>query len=302
MFPFYTAGLFFIGIRYSSKLSKLFGDRAVPTLATLLFLSYTKLLRTIITSLELARLTNYPSNSALYVWSIDGTLDYGRFPHITLLLMAIACLIILWLPYTMLLFLMQWLRRILNTKTSKWITKCKPVIDAYFAPLKDKHHYWFGWLLLSRGILLLISSLTANINPAVSLFLLLGMVTLFLCYMNYMQVYKKKSVLILESAFLINLIILTGGATYYNDTESSENIVLIYVSIAIAFIKFCGIIIWSAVSVMTFPKCTQRWTNVMACNNLAVADEGTKGGETIIKVTDFSQYRDSIQPCPPKSS
>ena len=36
-------------------------------------------------------------------------------------------------------------------------------------PLKDKHHYWFRVLLLSRGILLLISSLIANINPAVSL-------------------------------------------------------------------------------------------------------------------------------------
>ena len=41
IFPFYTAGLFLIGLRFSSKLSKLFGDRSVPTLATLLFLSYT---------------------------------------------------------------------------------------------------------------------------------------------------------------------------------------------------------------------------------------------------------------------
>ena len=44
LFPFYTAGLFIIGLRYSSKLSKLFGNRSVPTLATLLFLSYAKLL------------------------------------------------------------------------------------------------------------------------------------------------------------------------------------------------------------------------------------------------------------------
>ena len=43
LFPFYTAGLFFIGLRYFSKLAKLFGSRSVPTLATLLFLSYTKL-------------------------------------------------------------------------------------------------------------------------------------------------------------------------------------------------------------------------------------------------------------------
>ena len=159
VFPFYTAGLFIIGLRYSSNLSKLFGGRSVPTLATLLFLSYTKLLRTIITSLELAHLTNCPSNLTQYVWSIDGRLGYGHFPHITLLLAAIASLLFLWLPYTMLLFLMQWMRRTSYSKPSKWITKYKPVIDAYFAPLKDQHHYWFGVLLLMRGVLLLISSL-----------------------------------------------------------------------------------------------------------------------------------------------
>ena len=261
-------------------LSKLFGSRSVPTLATLLFLSYTKLLRTIITSLELARLTNYPNTSSQYVWSIDGTLDYGQFPHITLLLMAIACLLILWLPYTMLLFLMQWLRRIPNYRISKWITRYKPVIDAYFAPLKDKHHYWFGVLLLSRGILLLISSLTANINPAVSLFLLHGGAILLLCYMNYIQVYRRKSVLILESAFLINLIVLTGGAMYYYDRENSEKVVLIGLSIGITFIKFCGIVIWSIVQL--FPRCRrcQRQNNIPYEN----IDEDTQlfqGRETI---------------------
>ena len=292
LFPFYTAGLFFLGLRYSSKLSKLFGNRSVPTLATLLFLSYTKLLRTIITSLELAHLTNYPGNLSQYVWTIDGNLKYGQFPHITLLLMAIACLLILWLPYTMLLFLMQWLRRVPNYRISKWITRYKPVIDAYFAPLKDKHHYWFGVLLLSRGILLLVSSLTANIYPAISLFLLLAMATLLLCYTNHMQVYKRKSVLILESAFLINLIILTGGTMYYNNVKSSEKVALIYSSIGIAFIKFCGIVIWSIVQL--FPHCTRcQMTNNVPYGNI---DESTQISHDQRRETlqDSDQLRDSI--------
>ena len=40
VFPIYIAGLFVIGLRHSSKLSKICGDCSVPTLATLLFLSY----------------------------------------------------------------------------------------------------------------------------------------------------------------------------------------------------------------------------------------------------------------------
>ena len=294
VFPFYTAGLFIIGLRYSSNLSKLFGGRSVPTLATLLFLSYTKLLRTIITSFELAHLTNCPSNLTRYVWSIDGRLDYGHFPHITLLLAAIASLLLLWLPYTMLLFLMQWMRRMSYSKVSKWITRYKPVIDAYFAPLKDQHHYWFGVLLLTRGILLLISSLTANINPAVSLFLLLVVATLLLCYMNYKQVYKRKSVLILESAFLINLLFLTGGTVYYyRDVGGSQRAILVYISIGIAFAKFCGIIVWSLLQVLPWCKCRQQSNSILQSGN-TTDSTGTNISQREVSIQDSCQFRDSI--------
>ena len=295
VFPFYTAGLFIIGLRYSSNLSKLFGSQSVPTLATLLFLSYTKLLRTIITSLELARLTNCPSRLTRYVWSIDGRLDYGHFPHITLLLAAIASLLLLWLPYTVLLFLMQWMRRMSYSKASKWITRYKPVIDAYFAPLKDQHHYWFGILLLTRGILLLVSSLTANINPAVSLFLLLVVATLLLCYMNYKQVYKRKFVLILESAFLINLLFLTGGTMYYySDVGGSQRAILVYISIGIAFMKFCGIIVLSLLQVLArCNKCRQQSSSALHSSNV-IDSKGANISQGEVSVQDSCQFRDSI--------
>ena len=294
VFPFYTAGLFIIGLRYSSKLSKLFGSQSVPTLSTLLFLSYTKLLRTIITSLELAHLTNYPSKSTRYVWSIDGRLDYGHFPHITLLLAAIACLLLLWLPYTMLLFLMQWMRRTSYSKPSRWITRYKPVIDAYFAPLKDQHHYWFGVLLLTRGMLLIISSLTANINPAVSLFLLLVVATMLLSYVNYKQVYKQKSVLILESAFLINLLLLTGGTLYYyKDVGGSPRMAFVYISIGIAFVKFCGIIVWSLLQVLLKCKCW-RQSDSVTHTSVTIDSEGTNVSQGTVSIQDSCRFRDSI--------
>jgi hypothetical protein len=296
VFPFYTAGLFIVGLRYSSNLSKLFGGRSVPTLATLLFLSYTKLLRTIITSLELAHLTNCPSNLTRYVWSIDGRLGYGRFPHITLLLAAIISLLLLWLPYTMLLLLMQWMRRTSYSKPSKWITRYKPVIDAYFAPLKDQHHYWFGVLLLIRGILLVTSSLTANINPAISLFLLLVVATLLLCYMNYKQVYKRKSVLILESAFLINLLFLTGGTMYYySDAGGSQRAVLVHTSIGIAFVKFCGIIVWSVLQVFISKcKCWQQSNSIFHSDDIVESKATNTISRGEVSIQDSCQFRDSI--------
>jgi len=65
---------------------------SVPVLATLLFLSYTKLLHTIITAISLEKLTPYPSSETQFVWAVDGNLEYGHFPHITIMLAALACM------------------------------------------------------------------------------------------------------------------------------------------------------------------------------------------------------------------
>ena len=248
IFPFYTAGLFFLGLRFSSKLSKLFGSRSVPTLATLLFLSYTKLLRTIIAVLGLAQVKIFSNDSTittLAVWSVDGQYRYGMHPHIYLVLAAVACLLFLWLPYTMLLLLMQWLRKVPYAKPSQLITRYKPVFDTHYAPLKDKHHYWFGVLLLVQGVLLFISSLTSNIYPNVNLFLLLTFATLLLFYMSFMQVYRRIAVLIAECSFLVNLILLVGGFILFNGERG--RMIVLYVSISIAFLEFCGIVVWSLI-------------------------------------------------------
>ena len=130
---------------------------------TLLFLSYSKLLRTIISCFKLVIYYTYDDSKISelinhsIVWAIDGNYSYGKYPHVFLLLAAIVCFVLLWIPYTLLLFLMQWLRSVDHHGPLKFIGRYKPLYDAYFAPLKDKHHYWFGLLLLSQGLLLLVS-------------------------------------------------------------------------------------------------------------------------------------------------
>ncbi len=114
LFPIYTAVLFFIGVRFSAKLFIIFGDRTVPTLATLFFLSYAKLLRACITALSFSNLSKYNALGIVgmkRVWSADGTLDYAGFPHCLLLSAAILCLLLLWFPYVVFHFSMQWLSK-----------------------------------------------------------------------------------------------------------------------------------------------------------------------------------------------
>ena len=260
LFPIYTAILFLVGLRYSSKLSKIFGDRSVPTLATLLFLSYTKLLRTIIEALSFVVLTSYPNKSATLVWSTDGNLRYGHSPHIFLLLTAIACLILLWFPYTILLFSMQWLRKVDHYRPLRIIGRYKPLYDAYFAPLRDRHHYWFGALLLAQCAVLIMSAVTYN-APSFSLIGLILISVIMLCYLNCVRVYTKRSVMITESSFLINLLLLVGSLPYFRHSFVTT------ASISVAFLEFCIIIIWNIIPQKVKMKLKYPKRNLQEENN-----------------------------------
>ena len=60
--------------------------------------------------------------------------DYFRYPHILLLMTELLSLLCLWLPYTLLLFLIQWLRRISHFWFLKRTTRFHPFYDAYSLP------------------------------------------------------------------------------------------------------------------------------------------------------------------------
>lgn len=251
-FPLYVwmiAGIVILWAKYSTIVAKIFGgNRAVPMLATLFLLSYMKLLRTIIISVRFTRLNVFSEmeNATLIIWSLDGRYDYCHFPHILLFIAAIATLLFLWIPYTLLLLLVMWLRKISHMKFLRWIPRLNPVYDAYFAPLKDKHHYWFGVLLLVRGVLLLTFTLTCSIQPDVNLLVLLITAALLLCYANYKRVYRNKVVQLLENFFLLMLITVGGTSLLnLNDKDKTMKYIIVYVSIGAGFVVFCGLIIWS---------------------------------------------------------
>ena len=250
VFPLYVwtiAGTIIHVCRHSIRLTNMIGERAVPLLATLFLMSYLKLLRIILDICIYTTLTVYPSDSRIVVWSLDGNYRYGNYPHIFLLLAAIATLLLLHLPYTLTLFTIQWLRRISHLRLFKWVTKLQPIFDAHLAPVKDKHHYWFGVLLILRGVLLITFTLTAAQLPALNLLILLIAMTILFFYMLYFQLYKSQLVLLLESLAFMNLIIVAGGSLYImsaiEENKQNNMAALVNVSIAIIVIQFFGVML-----------------------------------------------------------
>ena len=283
LFPFYIATLFFVGLRFSDKLSKLLGSRSVPTLATLLFLSYTKLFRTIITCLQLATYELHQPNKEMkiiYVWAIDGKPYFGI--HSYLFVFASVLLVVLWIPYTFLLLLMQCLRKIDHYRALRFIGRYKPFYDAHFGPLDDRHHYWFGLLLLVRGLLLLISSLTLHKALELNIYLLLVVMLFLLCYLNIARVYKKRLVMTFESLFLANLILFIVIQLHYKDSIYGRIVGLSFTSFAVFKILII-VIINIVISIQSC--CKARRKNFQRENKQSNAE---------VELTASARFRDSI--------
>ena len=244
VFPVYIwslTGLIIVTSHYSTRASKIFGNNSVPVLATLILLSYTKLLRAIIDSLNFSIL-EYGSGK-LIVWTLDGNYPYFGVAHIILLLVVLAFLVLLWLPFTTILLTLQCLRRS-NVGPLRWINKFKPFFDAYFGQLKPKHHYWIGLLLLVRVLLLVVYASTSAIVPTVNIALMVLVSMLLLLVQVYAgSVYKSIYLSILENSFIVNLMIV-GVIALYLDTINESNAAVMHTSIAIALVQFLAILLY----------------------------------------------------------
>ena len=245
VFPLYVwsiTGVVIIASHYSTRASKIFGNNSVPVLATLILLSYTKLLRTIITSLGFS-LLNYPESTRV-VWSFDGNILYFGAAHSILFLVALAALLLLWLPYTTVLLTLQWLRRKSYLKPLRWINRWKPFFDAYFGQLKPKHHYWVGLLLLVRVVLLVLFAATSAVVPKLNIIAMVIIGLMLLVKQIYTSsIYKSLHLSILDNSFIVNLTVL-GVAKLYMLPNDPGHTPVIYTSIGVVFVEFLAIVIY----------------------------------------------------------
>ena len=248
VFPFYIwsiAGLIIVSAKHSDRLAKMMGNNSVPVLATLFLLSYAKIFRTIITALSYTVL--YSSHSHKAVWSADGNLDYLDPKHAPLFAVAVAALLLLWLPYTLLLFLGQWLHKCHWRLTNKILMKIKPFLDAHYGSLKGKHRYWFGAMLLVRAAILLISALVPT-NHADIVCLCGSVFSIVLMYFGQI-VYSNIFVAMYDVSFFMNLAILCMANIFTTRSGTGQHVAT-YTLIGMAFVQFLGLIIFKLFSIL----------------------------------------------------
>ena len=249
VFPVYVwvlVGFMVLISHFSRRFAKLLGSNPVSVLATLIFLSYTKILCTLIAAIHITYL-DYPTYNRM-VWLYDANIGYLGRKHIPLFLVAGLVFLFLFLPYTLLLLFGQWLPAISHLRLFSWVNnaRLKPFMDSYHAPYKAKHRYWPGLLLVFRFILLLVFAFNFQEDPKINLLaILIEVVNLLLWWWISGGVYTNKHVNILEGSFLLNLIILTV-VTYYVNRFRGNQLVVEYTwiaSVSVALATFIGILV-----------------------------------------------------------
>lgn len=248
LFPFYLWTLVCLIIllcHFSSTITRIFGTSdPVPVLATLLLMSYAKILHTIIDALSKTGL-QYPNNALVNVWLLDGNIPYFRgAEHISLAIFALLALLLLFLPYTILLLIGHKLQAYSDRRCFQWLNKIKPFMDAYYGPYKKENRYWTGFLLLVRCALFLTFAFNALGNASINL---LAITSVFagIAVIAWLsgRIYEKLYLDILEAVYIFNLCIF-AVATYHVNAVGGDQAVLAYISVGIAFVTFIGTVIF----------------------------------------------------------
>ena len=267
VFPVYLwvlVGLMIIVSHYSQRFAKLLGNNPVSVLATLILLSYTKILRTLIAVVYVTYL-EYPTYNKT-VWLYDANINYLGSKHIPLFLVAVIFFLFLFLPYAFLLLFGQWLQAISHLRLFSWVNsaRIKPFMDSYHAPYKAKHRYWPGLLLVVRFVLFVVFAIQfnpqqdrASINQ---LAILVGAGVLNLWVWISGGVYRNRYLDALEASFTLNMIILAASTLYTSHvSHSGENQLAVgYTSVSIAFATFIGILIFQVANVTGLTQYLKR--------------------------------------------
>jgi len=203
----------------------------------------------------------YP-NGQKAVWSADGNLDYLGAKHTPLFVVAVATLLFLWLPYTLLLFLGQWLHKCNLRPINRLLIRLKPFLDAYYGPLRDKHHYWFGALLLFRAAVLLMSALLPADSSSIKVFSIStsSVLLLFLSVADH-RVYHGTVPTLSEVCFLINLVLLTQAKLFTTVSGGSQSTAS-YTLVGVAFVQFIGLVVFKIYNSL---KTTQACVKLRQC-------------------------------------
>ena len=163
----YTTGIEHGSMKASrlNSIGQFIGGRVTSVIATLLYLSYSSLLRTVIEILSPAEIKLDGNETSITVWRYDGSVNYLQDSRYDELFAVAILVLILLLLYTGILILMPLAdlfsghSKLLLCISSVFNHYLKPFADACYGPFKGK---WRVWLGLRLCVLVILYGITAS--------------------------------------------------------------------------------------------------------------------------------------------
>ena len=239
----------------SSKFATLIGKgNPVAVLATMILLSYAKLLKVVRTSLflsywqpafgsrniDVTRLIN----AVTFIETISNTeIKAESYALLTIIVLVF----VLCLMYTILLFSWQWLLQYQDKAIFKWVRyqKLRHFLEPYHAPYIGKYRYWMGLLLFVRMLLYLISVVNFSLDPRVHLMSVIFVISglIFLKGVIAKRVYKNWPLDVIETTIYFNLAAFSA-LTWFNLDFRGNQVAVAYTSVMITFGLLLGVIVF----------------------------------------------------------
>ena len=238
VFPLYLlciVGVLAVTSRYSSYVERLTRKRAIPVMATIFLLSYSKILlvtaKVLVSSATVHEIDgNYIKQKKIWLW--DSSIQLFGKQYIPLFVVSLLVLLGVLLPLNFCLIF---------TKTSyriKFVCEyLKPYLDACQAPLKANHYYYFGIDLLVRPIVFAIGNGILDTLKTLAIYcMVLGVISIYLCGF---KPFKNNTTALLYISYAINLGCEVILFMYYGaDTTSTAYGIIFKTLIIIALTEF----------------------------------------------------------------
>ena len=247
-FPTYLIiiAIFLIVItRYSNTIQRITAKKALPVLATLFLLSYTKILQNVCNVLfQYFELIYLPSNHTKVVWSISTTTPLFGLKFLVIFTVCFVFFLIL-LSFNVILLFTRTLLRF------NFIAGFKPLLDVYFGPYKDRAYYWTGLMLLARTVIFALSAF----NEYVSLIAISVLLGGLLWWHGVVKPFRSKYDNFQESGLILNLLVV-HTIPLYNINELGLKIAQIIIALAVGYFAL----------IILFYCCIFKFSNTIQTN------------------------------------
>ena len=241
-FPLYLLciiAVLVVASRYSVKIERLARKKVIPVIATIFLLSYNKIMIVTFNVLfSYSIIHHLHSKKTTMCWDIDtGISLFGVF-HLLLVLFCVILLLFVIIPINALLI---YAKLFYNFRFI--VSRLKPFIDAYTAPLKDCCRYFLGLEFLLRAAVYVIKHVWPNQGAIVYSIISVA----FIAYLCRFQPFKHAVNNLIYFTYILCLNLISILFMHYSvmKSEPSKNyVIMVAVIVQVALAVFGLIVVY----------------------------------------------------------